>query len=42
MTVTHSAVTAKAANDRNAKNEPSDIEMELSTSLKMTKLFRTA
>ena len=33
------AVTAKAANDSKARNEPSDIEMDLSTSLKMTKLF---
>ena len=41
------AVSAKAAHDRKLKNEPSDIEkgfqkMDLSTSLKMTKLFRTA
>ena len=27
------AVTAKAANDRKARNEPSDIEMNLRTSL---------
>ena len=41
------AVSAKAAHGRKLKNEPSDIEkgfkkMDLSTSLKMTKLFRTA
>ena len=41
------AVSAKAANDRKLRNEPSDIEkgfqkIDLSTSLKMTKLFRTA
>ena len=35
-------VTAKAANDRKARNEPSDIEMDLRTSRKRTKLYRTA
>ena len=42
------AVIANAANDRKARNKPSDIgrdliqKMDLSISLKMTKLFKTA